>query len=403
MPPRTPSFATRIKSWQRRHGRHDLPWQGTRDPYRLWVSEIMLQQTQVATVIPYYERFLARFPDVATLAAADADEVLRLWSGLGYYARARNLHRAAQAIVERHGGRFPLDGGRGAGAAGHRPLHGRRDRGLRDRRAPRDPRRQREARARPALRRGGRGRFGAGAGEALGPVGIAGAGQGGRGVHAGAHGPGGDRLHPHPARLRELPAAIRLRGPARGRHGPPPGAQELPPRAGARGGDARDRLPGRGAGREAARARASGAACGAFRRCRSGTTPRSACAATTVFASRRCEELEPFRHAFTHFTLAVHAVAGARERRPGAGAGSRSRCGSRLQDAQDAGLPAPVKRLLARLPGAAPSRAGPARAGSGAGSRAGRTGSVSSSSFCLTAWRSGRISARRNPTQLASS
>ena len=93
----------------RRHDRHDLPWQGTRDPYRLWVSEIMLQQTQVATVIPYFERFLARFPDLAALAAADADEVLRLWSGLGYYARARNLHRAAREIVLRHGGRFPLD------------------------------------------------------------------------------------------------------------------------------------------------------------------------------------------------------------------------------------------------------------------------------------------------------
>ncbi|MEO1766335.1 A/G-specific adenine glycosylase [Thiobacter aerophilum] len=102
-------FATRIIAWQRRHGRHDLPWQGTRDPYRIWVSEIMLQQTQVATVIPYYQRFLARFPDVATLAATDEEAVLAHWSGLGYYARARNLHRAAQEIVAHHQGRIPAD------------------------------------------------------------------------------------------------------------------------------------------------------------------------------------------------------------------------------------------------------------------------------------------------------
>jgi len=88
-------FAAKIIAWQKRHGRHDLPWQGTRDPYAIWVAEIMLQQTQVATVIPYYLRFLARFPDIAALAAAPLDEVLRLWSGLGYYSRARNLHRAA--------------------------------------------------------------------------------------------------------------------------------------------------------------------------------------------------------------------------------------------------------------------------------------------------------------------
>ena len=78
-------FSTRIIAWQQRHGRHDLPWQGTRDPYRVWLSEIMLQQTQVATVLAYYPRFLARFPDVASLAEADEDEVLGLWSGLGYY------------------------------------------------------------------------------------------------------------------------------------------------------------------------------------------------------------------------------------------------------------------------------------------------------------------------------
>jgi A/G-specific adenine glycosylase len=101
------SFAARLLAWHKRHGRHDLPWQGTRDAYRIWVAEIMLQQTQVAAVIPYYRRFLERFPDIATLAAAAQDEVLRLWSGLGYYSRARNLQRAAQLVVERHGGAFP--------------------------------------------------------------------------------------------------------------------------------------------------------------------------------------------------------------------------------------------------------------------------------------------------------
>ena len=89
-----PDFAKTLLAWQRKHGRHGLPWQGTRDPYRIWLSEVMLQQTQVETVIPYYQRFLACFPDVRALADAEQDEVLRLWSGLGYYARARNLHRA---------------------------------------------------------------------------------------------------------------------------------------------------------------------------------------------------------------------------------------------------------------------------------------------------------------------
>ena len=103
------SFADALVQWQKQQGRHDLPWQGTRDPYRIWLSEIMLQQTQVATVIPYYARFLERFPDVAALAAAPAADVMALWSGLGYYTRARNLHRCAQQVVIEHGGRFPTD------------------------------------------------------------------------------------------------------------------------------------------------------------------------------------------------------------------------------------------------------------------------------------------------------
>ncbi|MCC5869340.1 MAG: A/G-specific adenine glycosylase [Gammaproteobacteria bacterium] len=100
-------FARRLLAWHERHGRHDLPWQRSPTPYRVWVSEIMLQQTQVQTVIGYFERFMHAFPDVAALAKAPLDEVLHLWSGLGYYARARNLHRAAGVLVEQYAGRFP--------------------------------------------------------------------------------------------------------------------------------------------------------------------------------------------------------------------------------------------------------------------------------------------------------
>ena len=97
------TFSTRLIRWQRQHGRNSLPWQ-TRDPYRVWLSEIMLQQTQVATVLDYYPRFLAAFPTVQALAAASQDQVLSLWAGLGYYSRARNLHAAAQQIVQQHSG-----------------------------------------------------------------------------------------------------------------------------------------------------------------------------------------------------------------------------------------------------------------------------------------------------------
>ena len=103
------SFTEALLDWYRRCGRHDLPWQRDPDPYRVWVSEIMLQQTQVGTVIPYFLRFMARFPDVQSLATAELDEVLHLWSGLGYYARGRNLHRAARLVSERHGDRVPED------------------------------------------------------------------------------------------------------------------------------------------------------------------------------------------------------------------------------------------------------------------------------------------------------
>lgn len=102
-------FASRLIDWQKVHGRHDLPWQNTADPYAIWVSEIMLQQTQVAAVIGYYSKFMQRFPSIAALAQATQEEVLQYWSGLGYYSRARNLHHAATTIMEVHGGQFPQD------------------------------------------------------------------------------------------------------------------------------------------------------------------------------------------------------------------------------------------------------------------------------------------------------
>ncbi len=103
-----PSFAARVIAWQRQHGRHDLPWQNTRDAYRIWVSEIMLQQTQVAAVIGYYGRFMQRLPDIASLAQASEEEVMRHWAGLGYYSRARNLHKAARIVVNQWRGEMPV-------------------------------------------------------------------------------------------------------------------------------------------------------------------------------------------------------------------------------------------------------------------------------------------------------
>jgi A/G-specific adenine glycosylase len=102
-------FANRLIAWQKIHGRHDLPWQNTVDPYAIWVSEIMLQQTQVTAVIGYYSKFMKRFPNIASLANATQDEVLQHWSGLGYYSRARNLHNAAVTIMDEHKGQFPQD------------------------------------------------------------------------------------------------------------------------------------------------------------------------------------------------------------------------------------------------------------------------------------------------------
>ena len=138
-----------LLAWYDRH-RRTLPWRAApaerADPYRVWLSEIMLQQTTVKAVAPYYARFLARWPDVRALAAAPLEEVLRAWAGLGYYARARNLHACARAVVERHGGAFPGERGGVARAARHRRLHRRRHRGDRLRRAGEPGRRQCRAR-----------------------------------------------------------------------------------------------------------------------------------------------------------------------------------------------------------------------------------------------------------------
>ena len=103
------NFSQKIITWQKQHGRHELPWQNTVDPYRIWVSEIMLHQTQVTAVIGYYAKFMGRFPTIESLASATQDEVLQHWSGLGYYSRARNLHHAAQTIVDDFQGVFPTD------------------------------------------------------------------------------------------------------------------------------------------------------------------------------------------------------------------------------------------------------------------------------------------------------
>ena len=103
----SPPLAETLVAWQKVHGRNHLPWQNTQDPYRVWLSEIMLQQTQVSTVLDYYDKFLLHFPTVADLAAAPQDKVMGLWSGLGYYSRARNLHQCAKDVVSRFGGKFP--------------------------------------------------------------------------------------------------------------------------------------------------------------------------------------------------------------------------------------------------------------------------------------------------------
>ena len=201
------SFALRLVAWQKTHGRHDLPWQGTRDAYRIWLSEIMLQQTQVTTVIAYYERFLAAFPDVAR-ARGGADR-----------PRARALERprllppraspACGGRRDRRGVRRPLSARcrHDRHVARHRPLDGGGDRGLRVRRTRGDPRRQREARARAPSRRRRLSGCAESRGEALVDRGVAAAGARDRDVHAGADGSRRDALHARGAALRRCPVA----------------------------------------------------------------------------------------------------------------------------------------------------------------------------------------------------
>ena len=146
------TFQSRLLAWFRTH-RRELPWRASRDPYRIWVAEIMLQQTRIAAVIPYYDRFLRRFPDVRALARARQPEVLKFWSGLGYYSRARNLHSAAKTIMSKHNGGFPRDLNSRPRPARNRALHSRRRTKHRVRRTSRCARWQRRTSAGAARRR----------------------------------------------------------------------------------------------------------------------------------------------------------------------------------------------------------------------------------------------------------
>ncbi len=206
-----PDFSAVVIDWQQRHGRHALPWQNTRDAYRIWLSEIMLQQTQVAAVIPYYQRFLLRFPDVAALAAAPAEEVMAHWSGLGYYSRARNLHKCAQRIVRRVRRQLSPRSGAAGRAAGHRPLHGGRDRGVCRRRTRGDPGRQRQAGICARVRHRRLSGRQAGRRPDVAPRRGLAAAAGDRSLYPGPDGPGRDAVHAQQAVLRALPAAAALR------------------------------------------------------------------------------------------------------------------------------------------------------------------------------------------------
>ncbi|MCM2328671.1 MAG: A/G-specific adenine glycosylase [Lysobacter sp.] len=372
MPARASSFASRVSAWQRRHGRHDLPWQGTRDPYRIWVSEIMLQQTQVATVIPYYERFITRFPDVGALASAPADEVMRLWSGLGYYARARNLHRAAQVVMERHSGGFP--------------------------------RTVDEAQALPGIGRSTASAivaFSTGAPHAI----LDGNVKRVLARHFGIEGAADSA----PV-MRSLWALSESLVPARGIERYTQGLMDLGATVCTRSNPACERCPLRAGcvalrdgrvvelpGRKAARvarvketamlAIVSGDEVLVEKRPAAGiwgglwslpeshpdADPAERARAITGLRVDGVEALEPFRHAFTHFTLAVTPWL-VRVRGRAARAGEPGTAWLALQESQEAALPAPVKVLLGRLARPAPSPRGSARAGTGAGSRGGRRG-----------------------------
>lgn len=362
------AFSRRVVDWQKRHGRHGLPWQGTRDPYRLWLSEIMLQQTQVSTAMPYYERFLARFPDVEALAGADAGEVMRLWAGLGYYARARNLHEAARRVVAEHGGRFPL----GIADVAALPGIGRSTAAAIVAFATGEPHAILDGNVKRVLAR-----------------------------HAGIEG-AADRADV----LRRLWAEAEARLPARDVEAYTQGLMDLgatvctraapacdrcPVRADcvAHRDDRTDELPGRKAAREAGRREAAwlvvtarGAVLVERREAAGiwgglwslpeiapGTGPLEALAGLGG-KGRTSKALDPVVHAFTHFTLVAmpHLV---RLARPFQLAPGRERAWLPLGEAAEAALPAPVKRLLVGVAGEA-TRSGAARAGTGAGSRGGR-------------------------------
>ena len=211
------SFAERLVAWQKVHGRHDLPWQSSRDPYRIWVSEIMLQQTQVRAVIPYYLRFLARFPDLVALARAQEDDVLTLWAGPRLLrARAQFASRGANDRARLRWS-FSVRDRRGACVAGHWPFHGAAICAFAYGARARNPRRQRKAGAGSTLRRGrlsGRAPCG---GRALAPFGIAVACARGRGLHPGVDGPRRVRVRAHESAMRRVSAARLLRSPSRAR------------------------------------------------------------------------------------------------------------------------------------------------------------------------------------------
>jgi A/G-specific adenine glycosylase len=362
------AFSRRLVDWQNVHGRHDLPWQGTRDPYRLWLSEIMLQQTQVSTVIPYYRRFLARFPDVASLAAADEGEVMRLWSGLGYYARARNLHRAANCVTREHGGRFPLE----IESVAALPGIGRSTAAAIVAFATGEPHAILDGNVKRVIAR---------------HAGIAGAADRASVIdrlwaEAEARLPKRD-VERYTQGLMDLGATLCTRT--------APACDRCPVRADcvARREGRTDELPGRKAARVVKRRRArwlvaiAGGAVLVEKRpaggvwgglwsvpeLAPGADPGDACANLGISA-RAAQALPVLTHAFTHFTLEATPWL-VKVRRPARLPADRERRWLDLDEAPEAALPAPVKRLLAALPVAA-RRSAAVREGSGAGSRAAR-------------------------------
>ena len=359
------AFYRRVVDWQKVHGRHGLPWQGTRDPYRLWISEIMLQQTQVTTVVPYYERFLASFPDVNALAAADPGEVMRHWSGLGYYARARNLHGAARRVVEEHAGRFPLR----IEAVAALPGIGRSTAAAIVAFATGEPHAILDGNVKRVLAR---------------HAGIEGAVDSAPVLarlwaEAEARLPRKD-VEAYTQGLMDLGAMLCTRT--------APACGQCPVRAdcAARREGRTGELPGRKVARVAKNRRVAWlvaiagdavllekrAAPGVWGGLWSlpelpeGADPLEACVALGL-RTRQARQLPPVRHAFTHFTLDAMPWL-VRVRRQARVKGEREWLWLALREAPGAALPAPVKRLLATL--AKPAiRSGAARAGSGAGSR----------------------------------